>query len=210
MRTNVYVDGFNLYYGCLKGTPYRWLDLEALCARLLTNNRVHRIRYFTARVSARPNKAHDPVHQDKYLRALATLPTVSIHLGSFLTKPTKMPLALPRPGGPKFADVLKTEEKGSDVNLATYLLADAFRGDAAAFVVVSNDSDLTEPIRIVRHELGKVVGVINPHPPNKRSRALLSCKPTFFKQIRRGALAASQFPETLTDATGTITKPAGW
>ncbi len=31
MLTNVYVDGFNLYYGCLKGTPYRWLDLGALC-----------------------------------------------------------------------------------------------------------------------------------------------------------------------------------
>jgi hypothetical protein len=50
MRTNVYVDGFNLYYGCLKGTPYRWLDLEALCSRLLPTNSIHRIRYFTARV----------------------------------------------------------------------------------------------------------------------------------------------------------------
>jgi hypothetical protein len=32
MRTNVYVDAFNLYYGCLKGTPYRLLDLAALVA----------------------------------------------------------------------------------------------------------------------------------------------------------------------------------
>jgi hypothetical protein len=36
----------------------------------------------------------------------------------------------------------------------------AFRDDAAAFVVVSSDSDQTEPIRIVRHELGKVVGLL--------------------------------------------------
>jgi len=35
MLTNVYVDGFNLYYGCLKGTPYKWLDLGALCQALL-------------------------------------------------------------------------------------------------------------------------------------------------------------------------------
>ncbi|MGH3951490.1 MAG: NYN domain-containing protein [Pseudonocardiaceae bacterium] len=210
MRTNVYVDGFNLYYGCLKGTPYRWLDLEALCARLLPKNEINRVRYFTARVSARPNKPHDPVHQDMYLRALATLPHVSIHLGSFLTKPTTLPLAKPVVSGPRFAEVLKTEEKGSDVNLATYLLADAFREDAEAFVVVSNDSDLTEPIRIVCHELGMVVGIINPHQPKKRSHALLSCKPTFFKQVRSGVLAASQFPQTLTDATGTITKPARW
>jgi uncharacterized LabA/DUF88 family protein len=210
MRTNVYVDGFNLYYGCLKGTPYRWLDLETLCCRMLPKNTINRIRYFTARVAARPNKPHDPIHQDTYLRALGTLPCVTIHLGHFLTKSATMPLANPVPGGPKFADVMKTEEKGSDVNLATYLLADAFRNDADCFVIISNDSDLTEPIRIVRHELGKVVGVINPHPPAKRSHALLSCKPSFFKQIRAGALRVSQFPTTLHDGTGTFTKPRGW
>ncbi len=65
-------------------------------------------------------------------------------------------------------------------------------------------------MRIVCHELGRVVGVLNPHPPQMRSRALLSCKPTFFKQIRVGAIAASQFPPTLTDTTGTFHKPAGW
>jgi hypothetical protein len=52
MATNVYVDAFNLYYGSLRGTPYRWLDLGALCARLLPKDRINRIRYFTATVSA--------------------------------------------------------------------------------------------------------------------------------------------------------------
>ena len=33
--THVYIDGFNLYYGALKGTPYKWLDLEALCRKLM-------------------------------------------------------------------------------------------------------------------------------------------------------------------------------
>jgi hypothetical protein len=28
MRTFVYVDGFNLYYGAVKGTPYKWLDMR--------------------------------------------------------------------------------------------------------------------------------------------------------------------------------------
>ena len=37
---------------------------------------------------------------------------------------------------------------------AQYLLADAFRADAGTFVVVSNDSDLMEPIRLVSQELG--------------------------------------------------------
>jgi hypothetical protein len=34
-RVNIYVDGFNLYYGCCKATPYKWLDLAALAAQLL-------------------------------------------------------------------------------------------------------------------------------------------------------------------------------
>lgn len=40
MLTNVYVDGFNLYYGCLKGTPYKWLDLGALFQALLPSNKI--------------------------------------------------------------------------------------------------------------------------------------------------------------------------
>jgi len=208
MLTNVYVDGFNLYYGCIKGSPYKWLDLEALCTRLLPRNQINRIRYFTARVSARANDPQGPARQDAYLRALRTLPSVSVHLGHFLTTQTRMPLAYPPPVGARTVEVIKTEEKGSDVNLATFLLVDAFRQDAQAFVVISNDSDLTEPIRIVRHELGHIVGIINPQP--RPSRALLSCQPSFFKQIRTGALAAGQLPPQLSDATGTITKPATW
>jgi hypothetical protein len=208
MRTNVYVDGFNLYYGCLKGTEHKWLDLRALCGHLLPHHEVQRIRYFTARIAARPDDPHGAVHQGIYLRALATLPTVTVHLGHFLTTTARMPLAKPVPGGPKTVEVTKTEEKGSDVNLATYLLVDAFRDDAEAFVVISNDSDLREPIRIVRHELTKTVGILNPQP--RPSRVLLGCRPTFFKQIRRGALAASQLPHQLTDEVGTITKPPNW
>ena len=206
--TNVYIDGFNLYYGCLKGTPLKWLDLEALCARLLPGNEIKRIRYFTALVSAREDKPQGPVRQHTYLRALGTLPHVSVHLGHFLVTRTRMRLADPPATGPRTVEVTKTEEKGSDVNLATYLLVDAFRTDADAFVVISNDSDLMEPIRVVRHELGLVVGILNPQA--QASRALLRCKPNFIKKIRAGVLAASQLPCQLTDDKGTITKPASW
>jgi hypothetical protein len=213
VRTNVYVDGFNLYYGCLDGTSYKWLDLAALCARLLPPDKhdIRRIRYFTAKVSARPDKPQSPVRQSAYLRALETLPNVSIHLGHFLRSTTRMPLAHPAPTGPRTVEVIKTEEKGSDVNLATFLLADAFRSDAEVFVIISNDSDLQEPMRVVCHELGYKVGIVNPHPPEKRSRALQRCDPTFFKQIREGALRQSQFPTTIKDQHGrTIHKPEGW
>jgi uncharacterized LabA/DUF88 family protein len=207
MRTNVYVDAFNLYYGCLKGTPYRWLDLEALCRRLLPNDEINRIRYFTALVSARPDDPQEPQRQLTYLRALRTIPNLSIHTGHYLSHPVRMRLANPPPGGPATVEVIKTEEKGSDVNLATYLLLDAFKEDCQAAVVISNDSDLKEPITVAQRELGLIVGIINPHPPQRRSRAL---QPTFFKQIRESALRTCQFPRVLTDTDGKIHKPARW
>jgi len=75
IKTYVYVDGFNLYYGALKGTPYRWLDLAELCRLMLPPNDVQRIRYYTARVGVRAGDPDQPVRQQAYLRALGTLPT---------------------------------------------------------------------------------------------------------------------------------------
>jgi hypothetical protein len=206
--TNVYVDGFNLYYGCLKGTSHKWLDLDALCRTLLPNNQLHRIRYFTARVKIRDDPLA-PVRQDLYLQALSTLPHVSTHLGHFLVTKARMALATPPPAGPRTVEVLKTEEKGSDVNLATYLLTDAFRGDCQTAVVITNDSDLAEPIRVISQELSIPVGLINPHP-RQASRALLRQGPAFVKSIRPSVLAKSQFPAEIVVRGRTIHRPQGW
>lgn len=97
----MYIDGFNLFYGALKGSPYKWLDIETLCQHLLPKDSVNRIRYFTAKVSARPGDPQLPVRQETYLRALATLPTVSVHLGVFYVSTTRASLAHPRPPGPR-------------------------------------------------------------------------------------------------------------
>ena len=124
MRTNVYVDGFNLYYGAVKGTAYRWLDIRKLSVGLLRpGHDVNQIRYFTASVSATADDPSVPQRQATYLRALRTLPNLSIHRGRFLTNIKALRLA----DGPGMVDVVVTEEKGSDVNLATYLLLDAVR-----------------------------------------------------------------------------------
>ena len=204
---NVYVDGFNLYYGCLRHTAYKWLDLEALCRTLLPAYDIQRIRYFTARVSGRTDPG-TPLRQGAYLRALWTLPTVTIHLGKFLQSNVRMPLASPLPGHPRTVEVIKTEEKGSDVNLATYLLVDAFRHDSDVAVVVSNDSDLCEPIRIVQDEFGVPVGLLNPHP--QPSAALRRLNPAFVRPIRTGPLSVSQFPAQMTDSSGNFSKPTAW
>jgi uncharacterized LabA/DUF88 family protein len=208
MKINVYVDGFNLYYGALKGSPYRWLNLAKLCQVMLPRDHIHSIKYFTALVSARPSDLDQPVRQQTYLRALQTIPNLSIIYGHFLSHIIWMPLAYPPPAGPTHVQVIKTEEKGSDVNIATHLLMDGYMKDCEAAVVISNDSDLIAPIKVVINQLKLPVGVLNPHP-QKPSRVLLK-HATFFKHVRKSDLAASLFPNMLTDSTGDFYKPLSW
>ena len=85
MKTYVYVDGFNLYFGCVKGTPNKWLNIRRLCEILLPGNQVECIKYFSAKVAVRPTNPSGPVNQETYFRALRTLPNLEIHLGYFLT-----------------------------------------------------------------------------------------------------------------------------
>ena len=207
LKTCVYIDGFNLYYGALKKTPYRWLDLAQLCKLMLPPNDVQRINYYTARVGARIGDPAQPIRQQTYLRALGTLPQVHVHFGHYLSHGVWMPVESPLPAGPKFVRVIKTEEKGSDVNLATHLVSDAYENKFDVAVLITNDSDLKEPVDLVRSRLGKMVGVLN---PQKHPAVALTKVAAFFKTIRSGVLQASQFPEQLTDSRGTFDKPAGW
>ena len=171
MRTIVYIDGFNLYYGSLKGSGYRWLDVAALCRRLLRpDTDIVALKYFTARVQPRAGNPQQAQRQQVYLRALETTPGLTIHYGHFITREAMRRLVNPPNRGPKYAEVWVTEEKGSDVNLASHLLVDGFRARYDLAVVVSNDSDLKEPVRFVREDLNSPVGVLNPH--SNRSWAL--------------------------------------
>ena len=111
----------------------------------------------------------------------------SIHLGHYLSHPVRMPRSHPPSVGPETVEVLRTEERGSDVNLASYLLLDGFRGDCEATVVISNDSDLKVP-----------------HPPARRSRAP---QPTFWRQVRSWQLQRSQFPPILGGCQGNDPQP---
>jgi hypothetical protein len=174
---------------------------------MLPKNTINRIRYFTARVVPRPGNPGQLQRQDIYLRALATIPHLSVHLGTFLSHPTDMVLEASPPNKPKFVRVVKTEEKGSDVNLAAHLLLDGFRRDYEVAVVLSNDSDLTEPIRMVRDELKLPIGVLCPHDnPSWQLRNAT----TFWREIRDATLAKAQFPDVLTDSIGSFHKPERW
>ena len=257
MRTRVYVDGFNLYYGALKGTPFKWLDPVRLTALLIPQDCVvDRLRYFTARVSGKLDPGA-PARQQTYLKALATLPEVELHYGRFLAKTawrplanlpvaekridTPQPITLPegnyrvhgrqpqtlpvsfypgRRGARKgehpahrppicdavIAEFHTMEEKGSDVNLGCHLLNDAWKDLFEAAVVISNDTDLVVPIRMVTEEQERRVFVACPGrwqiAPQLRQVA------SHVRHIRPAMLKNAQFPDTLPGTV--IAKPKGW
>lgn len=209
MNTFVYVDGFNLYYGCLKGTPYRWLDLPKFIRQhLKPENKVMRVKLFTAKVKPLPSDPQQLNRQLLYWRALRTLPEMEIIEGQFLSRPTRMPLH-PRPSqGPRSARVMKTEEKGSDVNLATHLLCDAYEKQFGAAVVVTNDSDLVEPIRMVQQRIKLRVVVINPHP--RKPAYELGRYARKIIQAEESLRPSCVFPVTMKDKDGDFNRPAEW
>lgn len=144
-----------------------------------------------------------------YLRVLKTLPGLEIHYGRFKSGTKRRPLAEPAPGLPTSLLFHDSEEKGSDVNLATRLLVDGFNKEYEQAVVVSNDADLAGAMRYVRDGLGRRVTLVNPDPRNTSPRDL-SDAATYLKHLRKNHLRQSQFPDTLTDEVGVIVKPTGW
>ena len=205
MKIIIYIDGFNLYYGCLKNTPYRWLDVNKMCQLLFPNDEIIKIKYFTAPIKLRTNDSDPdrPNRQQIYLRALRTLPNLEIIEGIFLRHRISMKLA-DKEG---YAFVIKNEEKGTDVNIATNIVNDAHNGSFERAVVVSNDSDLVMPINVVVQEIRLRVTVVSPFEKNNIQ---LKTASTDVKQIRKGLLRVSQFEEKLVDEVGEFFIPERW
>jgi uncharacterized LabA/DUF88 family protein len=206
MKTIVYVDGFNFYYGSCRRFGLRWVNPLLLAKNLLPGHEITALRYFSAPIKPDPMDPDKANRQSTYFPALRTVPEISIQLGVCLQSVKKMPV-FPLSNPPVLVDVLKTEEKGSDVNLAVSLLLDAFDSAMECAVVVSNDSDLLGPIRGVRDRFGLRVGLIN---PQKRISYALEREVHFYKQVRRGVLRASCFPITLEDQEGRFHAPNAW
>jgi uncharacterized LabA/DUF88 family protein len=201
------VDGFNFYYGAVRNTPYKWLDFKRLFTLLLKpHNEICKIKYFTALVRSTPDDPNKTMRQQTFIRALeAYIPEIEVFYGHFLSHPTRAPLANPT-GTQRYAEVIRTEEKGSDVNLAVHVLNDAWLDLYDCAVVVSNDSDLAEPLRLVKMQNKKMIGVITPHK-NPQSRQLIKYA-DFVGRIREGVLRASQLPDSIPNTT--IHKPRSW
>jgi uncharacterized LabA/DUF88 family protein len=207
MRTIIYIDGFNFYYRAVKNTPYKWLDFKSLFQKLLSaNNQIIQIKYFTALVSGKHNP-QKPIKQQTFLRAMkAYIPEIKIYFGHFLTHEVVAPLAHPT-DNIKTVKIIKTEEKGSDVNIAVHILNDAWLNNYDCAIVVSNDSDLAESMKLVKeYHPDKILGLIMPgqgHP----SKELMK-HADFVKRVRTGILELSQLPNPIPGTN--IYKPIDW
>ena len=209
MRTYVYIDGLNLYYRALQHTQWKWLDLLALCEQALEpRNRILKIKYFTSRVVKTERDPQQPERQNTYLRALQHLypEKIKVRLGHFLSSPGRFPLADPAEKG-RIVDVMRLEEKGSDVNLAVHLLNDAWRDRYDCAVLITNDSDMAEGMRLVKLEHPqKLLGLISPAREN-HSRELRA-HADFFIRLKRRWLKKSQLPDPIPGTD--LRKPSYW
>lgn len=214
MKTFLYIDGFNLYYSAVKGTPLRWLNPVALASVAFPKNQIVATKFFTAKVTPLPHDPSQPVRQQIYWRALRTLSSLEIIEGDFRTRKVRAKVVSPPPST---IEVYKTEEKGSDVNLGTHLLVDGFLNRYEAAVVITGDSDLITPIRLTRAEIKKPVGVLNPQRlsgpdcrPERKNAGLRDAAAFYQNGVTWNQLQRAQFPNPLTDSHGIFSKPTTW
>jgi uncharacterized LabA/DUF88 family protein len=214
-RTNIYVDGFNFYYAAFHSARaalppcLKWLDVRRLCQNALPRNEICRIRYFTAKVTSTASDPGRPARQEAYLQALRHVPGLTIHYGQFVVRQKYLKAVNPTPGQAKRPLVFVPEEKGSDVNLASYLILDACRGAYDVAVLVSNDSDLKEPVRLAREEIGKAVGVlrVDAEPRGCVFRDMVD----FIRPLRRSHFENSQLPDVVSlSESAEVRRPVEW
>lgn len=206
-KVYVYVDSFNLYYGALKPNPsYKWLNIEKLVTSLLPDNNysIEKIKFCTARVSASEFDLDKPVRQNIYFRALSTLKNLKFIWGKYKSKPIRIQITKDvKIQGKTF------EEKGTDVNVAVHMVHDAYENNFDVAVLISNDSDVAEALRIVRDELKKEIWLINPGLQSPTTKSL-SRYASEVRKIRFAQIKNSQFPNELKDDIGIFHKPKTW
>ncbi len=211
-RVNVYVDSFNLYFGLLKDQHgCRWLSLtslsQTLCGQLpqLRQDmapRIQSIYFFTAHVRATNEDPKKNNRQRVYLRALKH-DGVRVIVGYFSRNRRKMRAV----DSKRSVRVWHTEEKGSDVNLATQMVRDAAKDEMDAAILISNDGDFKAAVACVRQDFQKdvyVVALVNNRQP---TRGLKEAASGILK-LSRPLVRRHQFPETIPGTT--IRKPPSW
>jgi len=228
----VYVDGYNLYYGCLKRTPHKWLDLFALVQHILPSVLYEQdgvptrsefctpaVKYFTAPILNAFARSPDSVLcQSQYHTALRG------HLGNQLeiitgyydARPARAHVWIPKkPAGEcPTVDIWKLEEKQSDVALALHAFCDAVLDEVDQVIVITNDSDFAPAMQMIREYTHAVIGVIAPIRDgagcSKVNRQLSKHAHWTRTHILDEEFAASQLPPVVRLKGGAVHKPLSW
>ena len=208
-----YIDGFNLFYSCLKGRPHlKWLDLVKLCESYLQpDQELVAVKYFSAYISAFNGDLSHVNKQHAYIEALRATPKIDVRLGFFSIKRVRMPQADDFFINGKITptEVAKTEEKGTDVNLAVQLVADAFHNRFDYAMLFSNDSDMAHAVRIAAKDCGKRIGLYVDRKAT--SHQVLRENINYIGRVTPTILAKCQFPNIVKLKNGAIvTKPKDW
>ncbi len=235
MKTRIYVDGYNLYYGCLKNTPYKWLDLVNLIERQILPSSLPEtyeqgevdLRYFTAPISGRAaqddNSVKDQANYHRALQALYPVGKLDIIQGYFSVtdmlafkvdenQPEKDPRYCER------INVWKLEEKQTDVNIAVEALYDALTDKSLEHLVfVTNDTDIAPVLGKIRLATRLKIGVIVPTKETIRrpSEKLTSKADWFRSNIKNEELQNACMPRAITQSVRQklrkpILKPVSW
>ena len=139
-RLIVYIDGYNWYHAICKSHPeWKWLNISAFFRALRPHEEIVAVKMFSALVVP---TAEDPTareRQERYFKALRTLPGVEIILGAFQPREVQCRATC-------LQRYTFQEEKKTDVNIAVELLSNAFNNRSDAICVVSGDSDVQPAI----------------------------------------------------------------
>ena len=200
-KTIAYVDGYNLYYGLLKGEAHiKWLDLRALVSAMFKEeHELLSVKFFTAHVRTYPHDLMAEERQKIYLQALGAFGGVEIIEGFYSKKKVWMPhvnekCKICTEAHAGLARVVKLEEKRSDVNLAVSALVDAMRTDVDCFALVTGDADQAGTICALRREFKKPVLVFNPHVAVSEHLKRVA---TYYAHIPRDLPARCQLPDVI-------------
>ncbi len=201
-RVIVYVDGFNFYYGIKKKpwNKYYWLDIVKLFEQfMLPHQELVAVKYFSARPLGDPDKS---LRQNAFFQANLENRKFKLILGKYLKKRLECF---------KCHNIINTyEEKESDVNLATQIVADAYQDNCDIVIIVSADSDMIPAIDLAR-EAGKKVFIY--FPPNHKSsnlRILAGMRPTWLERYE-GRFKNAMLPDRITLKNGFELKiPEPW
>lgn len=218
IKTTVYIDGYNLYYGLLRKTAYKWLDVVGLFTNhvLDKNAELVEVRYYTAPVLGR--MSDDPrstQRQRLYLQALKRMHPQSlvIILGKILAMKPHQRLVKPIPQAPELqtVQVYNFNEKKTDVNLASDLITGAWAGAYEQAVICSNDSDLEGALRAVKTHHPKLrIGIVAPilSEDHRHISGDLTRYSDWEKILSMTHIAASQLPQNIPNSK--IKKPDFW